>query len=149
MSQQPLYPAGAMLELSLDLIAEGQLKNELDAAVKRAHRDLIEYREATGDPSGKTTVTLTIELKHDKDVKDWVAVTHSVSNGVPKRTATTLVREAGDRLLVQPIGSHEESPDQQVLFDKSGRSIGVSKNGQFEAAPEADASPVAGKIAKA
>jgi hypothetical protein len=144
-TQQPLFPAGAMLELSLALISEGKLAAQIDEAIKQAHSALLGYREATGDPTGKAGVNIKIELKHDKDMQDVVVITHGVSVDYPKRTDSSFAKEKNGRLLVQPIGSTQDSPDQQVIFDSRGRSIGVIEGGEFK--PRLEEPAVAGKIA--
>lgn len=140
-----MLPAGAMIELNLAQINEGDLLREINAQMATAHRELQSYREATGAANGVCKVGVELAFSYDPDMKDHVVVTHSVKLAVPARTNKVIVKESGGKLLCQPTGADGKSPDQMRLFDAKGNPIGMFD----EEDGFVPASDVAGKIAKA
>jgi hypothetical protein len=49
--------SGQLLEIGMDLIAEGRCKKRFDQEMRRVFRELKQY-EASSESSGKATVTL-------------------------------------------------------------------------------------------
>jgi len=133
-----------MIELQLGLIDEGRLLQQMNAALREGHKELQHYREETGDSTGKVTIELGLELAYDPEMKDHIVITHGVRKKVPARKARTIVKDKGGYLLVQPIGSDRNSPDQFRLFGADGKPIGTwsEAEGVIEEPPA-----VAGKIA--
>lgn len=120
----PLLPAGTLVEMTLDLIDEGNLKSEVNRHIAEAIRVLDERRKRGADSGGKCKITMTVELGFDKDLVDHVRLTHHVQTKTPKNERASLAKAVHGRLLVAPDGSRADSPDQLRLFDHFGRPIG-------------------------
>jgi hypothetical protein len=128
-------PSGAMVELTADLIDEGLFLKQLNIKLRKAHRELKEYVDETGDGKAKAVLMCRVELCYDADAEDFIAITHNVGTRIPTPKKKTFVKERGGRMLVQPIGSTDSSPDQMSLFDREGRVIGRlnTRTGEIEA----------------
>ncbi len=137
-----MIPSGAMIELSLAEIGEGDLCRQANEAIAEAHAVLARRRDR-GYSTGKFGITIQINLEYDPDMRETVAITHSVQTRSPKEETRTLAREKGGMLLVQPVGSTTDSPDQMRLFDATGKPMGVLDRATGEMLQEMD---VAGKV---
>jgi len=117
-------PADTFVELRTDLIGSGNLVVEMDDALREAH-DALKRRRERGELGGDCTITATIKLGYDPDLKEHVKVVHCVTLKTPKNEMATIVKEKGDMLLCQLEGSTAETPDQLRLFDGRGRITGT------------------------
>lgn len=132
-------PPGAYVELNVDLIDEGKFRAHLESKMKQALKDLLQYEEDTMDRSGSAMVTLKFKMSRTKGSSEFFDLEYTVANQVPNVVRASTAKEANGRLICQPTGTSEDSPDQQLFFDRNGRIIG--KTGGEE-------SPVAGRIGK-
>lgn len=135
-------PPGALVELSVDLIDEGKLKGALNAKLKQTLRELLEFEKETMTRDASAQVTLTIKMSRTKGSTEFFDIEYGAASKVPVVTRGTSVKEVGGRLLCQPAGSSDDSPDQQLFFDSRGRIIG----GVDPETGEAHEPPVAGRI---
>lgn len=138
-------PADTYVELTTDLVGEGKLVEEMDAAIREAHTALRSRRER-GETGGACTITATITLAYDPQFKEHVLIKHAVGLKTPKNEYSTMVKEKGEVLLCQPEGSNAETPDQLRLFDASGRPRGVLDKRTGEVT---EAKDVAGRVGAA
>lgn len=116
-------PHGAMVEICVDLVDEGDFKKRLDLAIRRAHRGLREYLEESKDKGGTATIVAKIKLRYDPDADDHVVIDHQIGVKTPERVKRSYVKERKGHLLCQPSGSSEDNPDQQRLFNPDGTII--------------------------
>lgn len=116
-------PHGAMVEICVDLVDEGDFKKRLDLAIRRAHRGLREYLEESSDKSGSAVIVAKIKLKYDPDADDHVVIDHQIGVKTPERVKRSYVKERKGHLLCQPGGSNSGNPDQQRLFNPDGTII--------------------------
>lgn len=119
-----VIPPGTMLEVNLDLIAEGRLVKQINQAIREAHTAL-ERRKKDGVTSGACKIAVDIGIQYDPEIRDTIAITHCVTLRTPKNEETSLAKEKNGVLLCQPTGSGDDDPDQQRLFDASGRPVGT------------------------
>lgn len=120
----PELAPGTMIEVTADLIAEGRMVKQINAALREAYLAL-ERRREDGQTTGACTITASISLGYDPDMRDTIAITHCVTLKTPKNEETSLAKAKGGVLLCQPTGADESDPEQQRLFDAQGRPIGV------------------------
>lgn len=132
-------PDGAYVELDLDLIDEGKFKTHFEAKLRAALEGLLAYEKESFDLTGAATITVKVKLERQKGSQQFMDISYGAKSDVPVVTRGTQVRLAGDRLLCQPAGSNEGSPDQQLFYDAKGNII-CDGHGEIP--------PVAGKIAK-
>jgi len=138
----PELAPGTMIEVTADLIAEGRMIRQINAAIREAFAALEERRE-DGQTTGACTITATIAIGYDPQLRDHVTLKHCVTLKTPKNEETSLVKAKGGVLLCQPTGADDSDPEQQRLFDAQGRPIGVldPRTGEIT-----DLDDVAGKI---
>lgn len=117
-------PPGAYVELDLNLIDEGNFKTLVEQKIKQALDGLLQYEQDSGDLTAAATVTVKIKLERQTGSQQFLDTSYSAKTEVPVVTRATQVRLAGNRLLVQPTGSNEGCPDQQLFFDARGNIIG-------------------------
>ncbi len=118
-------PSGAMVQINIDLIGEGELRKEFDEAIAEAHQIIARRREKGNFGGGKATVTATVSLEYDPDLKDTIVITHCVSTKTPKNEKVSMAAEKAGVMLCQLTGAGEDTPHQQRLFDRTGRAIGT------------------------
>lgn len=152
MSKQRLLPAGAMVQLSAELIDEGKFLHQLNRTITKAHAGLAEYRHETSDGTASCTIQCQIKISYDPEMANHVLIEHAIKSKLPGRKVRTLVKEAGTEgaeiLLVQPTGSSSDNPDQLRMFDNRGKPIGVLDKTTGEVIDEKpDQTGVAGRIA--
>lgn len=135
-------PPGAYVELDIDLIDEGKLKDVIEQKLRQAHKGLTDYEKETGDLTAKATVTIKLKLQRQRGSQQFMDVLYHARHEVPVMERVTSVRAAGDKLLCQPAGSNEGDPDQQLFYDQNGRIIGGNP-------PKSEPKDVAGTIGKA
>jgi hypothetical protein len=116
-------PAGAYLELNLDLIDEGNLRVQADNAIRKAVAELLDYEKQTEDRGQSAEITVKLKIRRAKNANEHFEVTHTTAVKVPTPKRTSIVKEANGRLLCQPNGSSASDPDQMVFFDRHGRQI--------------------------
>lgn len=135
-------PPGTMIEVTTELIAEGRLLRQMNAAIREAHAAL-ERRREEGVTSGACTITASISIGYDPDMRDTVAITHCVTLKTPKNEETSLAKAKAGVLMCQPTGADGGDPEQQRLFDAQGRPIGTlnPRTGEIT-----DTSEVVGKV---
>jgi hypothetical protein len=117
-------PADAMVELTPELIGEGEMMRELTDALRDAHA-IMARRAEKGDFSGKAGVVLEIGMKRVKGAEDHMEVSFVVLVKRPKNVKATLVKERQGKLLCPLDGSSGENPDQMRMFDGKGRPLGT------------------------
>lgn len=140
----PHIPADALVELTAQLVDEGRLVEDMDAALAEAN-GVIERRKAAGKTGGKCKITATIELEADPEIEGHVIITYHVTTKTPRNDRSCLAKSAGGRLLCQADGARDETPDQLVLFDRRGRAIGAVDRETGEVMPPP--SDTVGKVA--
>jgi len=139
-------PPGGMVELSVDTIDEGKFRKQINRAISRAYRELLEYEKQSEDPSGKAVVTCQVQVFRTKGARDHFSVVHQTKITVPSMKNVSVVKARGEKLLCQPVGSSQYDPDQQTIFDADGRIIGGTDPETGEVIDPNAPSPVAGKI---
>lgn len=132
----------AMVELTVDLIDEGKLIKEINRSIQEAAAALS-TRKAAGKTGGVCKVNIEISLGYDKDMRDVVNVTNTVTLKTPKNEAHSMVKEINGHLLCQRDGSDAGDPDQQRLFSPRGTPLGTIDKKTGEVIPLGD---VAGRI---
>lgn len=133
-------PPGAYVELDLTLIDEGNFKTLAEQKIKQALEGLLQYEKESGDLTAGASVTIKIKMERQTGSQQFMDISYSAKTEVPVVTRATQTRLAGDKLLCQPAGSNQDSPDQQLFYDGRGNII-CDGNG---VAP--DHAGVAGKI---
>ena len=111
--------------MSLELIDEGELLNELEHAVQQAGRSLAHFVDTRKDDAKGATceVTLKLKLKCSDPEMGVIAASHQVvvkPPQSPSRTTLMLVSETQDGkpgVLVKDGGSDEGDP-RQLKFPK-------------------------------
>lgn len=136
-------PSGAMVEMTADLIGEGSMVREINQSLREAHAALGKRRDDFGKTDGACKITVEIEVGYDPEMRETVTIKHCVTLRTPKNAVLTLAKDKGGHLLCQPNGSSEDTPDQQRLFDGSGRPIGLVDRRTGELSEEL---PIAGKV---
>ena len=118
-------PNNAYVELNLDLISEGKLRAEIDRQLRQAYVELMDREQVTGERTAAATVGVKITLARSGDADQYWKVGHSVTRSIPPIVKTSLCRGANNRLICQPTGASEDSPDQMILFDGDGQPAGT------------------------
>ena len=149
MSKKSPVPAGAMMELNLDLIGEGSFRRKFERAIRRAVKELLAYEQETQDQKGKSQVVAKITVARLPSAKDHFNVSFNVKTATPTANEVSVVKARGGRLLCQPVGASEWNPDQQVLFDAQGRAIQGTDPDTGEVVSGEGEKDVAGKIERA
>lgn len=137
-------PPGALQEVGVELIQEGQFQAQVNSAMRKAISDLRDYEKDTGDLGGTAQVAIVIKMGRLKGSANSFQIDTQITTKIPIQTKTSVAMERNGRLLCQPIGTNED-PAQQVFYDNAGRPI-CNGNGEVDVI---DAPPVAGRIAKA
>lgn len=112
----------AFVELSVGLINEGKLLEQANRQLRAAFRELRNFEDETGE-AGKATVTVAVEIKKAKDLKEHYMVSYTVRKSTPTSKVGSVVKEKGGRLLCRPEGSASDTPDQGLLFNERGDAI--------------------------
>lgn len=141
MAKSPV-PPGAFVELNAGNIDEGKFFKQLNAKIKRAYRELIDYEKSSEDTQGKAVITAQISIFRTKGTKDHFSIVHGTKISTPAQKNVSVVKARGEHLLCQPTGASEFDPDQMVIFDAQGRAIG----GVDPETGEVVSNDVAGKI---
>jgi hypothetical protein len=137
---------GLMIEVSAADIHEGKFLEQLSEGIRRAHEALHKAFKEYGEPGLKCQLKLgTIELQLDKEIDGMVRLTYSTCQVVPPAIKrSSLAKSAGGRLLAQPGGTDENTPDQLRLFTPKGVHAKTvdTRTGEELAADEDPAAPV-------
>jgi hypothetical protein len=121
-------PPGAYVELDATLIDEGKYIAMLTARLKQAYADLVQYEKESFDRKAKAVVTAKITLHRTPNTEDCFDIDYDVSIKVPTIKRSSVAKESKDgKLICQPAGTNQESPDQQLFYDNRGRIIGGPK----------------------
>ncbi len=141
-------PPGAYVELEAALIDEGRFIETLNAALRRAFQELRDYHKATDSSKGTAVVTCKVSLCRSSGAKEFYDVTHGVKVTAPEVKRTSMVKEGQGKLICQPAGSNEDSPDQMLFYDHTGRIIGTVDLKSGEIAEEKQPPAPIGRINK-
>jgi len=121
-----------MKMLTIELIEEGRLLQDVDEALGEIQCGLIEYRKRWGDAAAekaKGTVTLKLTVCCDDPKNDLYSVKGEVQVSVPKRPARTTValedkeQDGTPALFARASGTTEDAPGQKVLCTRDGRTV--------------------------
>jgi hypothetical protein len=140
-----------MLQIGIELIDEGQFIKQVNAAIRKAYKNLREFEQQTEVKTGKAVVQIGVSIQRMKDSETYFVVKTTLNVKTPSapEKASVVVEKSG-HLLCQPIGTNEE-PDQQLIFDAKGRIISggpITIDGKTGEVID-EAPPVAGTIRRA
>lgn len=136
----------AFVELGAAEISEGKFLEQLDAALRKAFRELGEYERSSDSTTGVAKVQATIAIKRAKDLKEHFVIQFAIKRSVPTATTGSVVKEQGGRLLCRPQGSAHDTPDQRLLFDAKGNPVAGVDPETGEDYSEARKDQVAGRL---
>lgn len=136
--------AGLYYELSAENIEGGQMLADLTHEIRRVATGLQAHWDRTKSRTGAGQVVLKINIKPSKDSEGYAKITTDIATKLPARGASTLAVAANGRLLVQPTGSSDKDPTQQLfVFNKRGETAGVLDPTSGEIADPPD---IAGRV---
>lgn len=122
-------------QLSLDMIEEGTLLEDLETAFSNIQIKLCEYRNKYGACANKSKAAVTLKINLEckqpqNDLDDALyMVTTEISSKVPTRPSkATVALQASDddgqeRLFARATGSSDDDPRQGILFKKDGTPV--------------------------
>lgn len=144
MNERSPAPAGAMQEIRIELIDEGAFQQQVNRVLQRSVDELLKFEQEHEDKTGAIEIVAKIKISRLPNTTEFFRVATVVTTKVPTPKKMTVVKEAGGKLLCQPVGTNED-PNQQQFFDGRGRPINAQ--GQ-PGLIEQDGSPpvVAGRI---
>lgn len=142
-------PPGAMLEIGLELIDEGKFIKQVNAAIRKAYKDLLDFEKQTDIKTGRASVAVSIGMGRLKQANNHFVVETQITVKQPASPkGATVVAEKCGRLLCQPVGTNDD-PEQQLIFDAQGRIIGDKGALIDNETGEVIEKPVAGSIRRA
>jgi len=145
-----MIPPGHYVEVSLDMLENGNFRRRFDDAVREAYREFLQYEAASAKRDGSFTVTVKITGQRMKGSEEHLALKTTITKTVPPLHQISLVRGTEDRLVCQPEGSGPDDPDQLRLFDAHGRPKGLLDKATGELVEEPHtAGKIAGKATRA
>lgn len=145
MSKSPV-PAGMYVQLNLDLIEGGNYRKQVEEAIQRGFRELMNWEKASGKTDGTYTVSSKITIGRVPNTTDHYAVKATVNLTTPAVVRRSLVKGANGRLLCQPEGATVGDPDQISLFDGQGMAKGTVDTSTGELLEDPDDEHVAGRV---
>lgn len=123
MAEKSRAPAGAYVEVGTNEIDEGKFVALLDSALRKAFRDFLDYEKTTGDSKAKVIITPKITLQRMKGSEELIDIAYTIPVKVPTAIRSTVAKERGGKMLAQPAGTNDDSPDQQLFYDARGAII--------------------------
>lgn len=124
MSEKSPAPPGAFVEIGLEDIDEGKLVKAANAKLKKAFRDTLEYEKETSDKTAKFVMNIEITCERMPNSEELWDISYKIPTKIPTATRATFAKEVGGKLLAQPAGTNEDTPDQQLFYDNRGAIIG-------------------------
>lgn len=115
------------VELSADLIDEGEFVAAMDEVLGEVMAGLVAYRKKHGDRAkkAKATVTAKIELVCTDPENGAYVINWKMDQSLPKRPTQSSFAVEGDAdtLFVRNSGSDDSHPSQMKFATKDGRGI--------------------------
>jgi len=141
--ETPQVPLGAYVEVKLENINQGRFLEQIDEALQKAARDLMEWEQAMEKKDGSFTVTAKVTGSRVKNATDHFTLKARVTINTPDIEQTAMVKGTNGRIICQPEGADHHSPDQIRMFDVNGNPKGLIDpvTGEIEEEPA-----TAGKI---
>lgn len=149
MARKSPIPAGVYVEVGIDNIDDGRLRQEIDDALAEGLKKLEAWEKATDRRDGKYAVKVNIAVGRNAGSNQSFLIKASVSLATPAVPRACMVKLAGGRLLCQPEGASMRDPDQISLFDVDGSPKGTLDTTTGELKESGEPEPVAGRIAGA
>lgn len=121
-----------MKRLSVELIEEGRLLDDVNEALAEVEDALIAYRERWGDAAAekaKGVITLKLTVCCDDPANALYSVKGEVQTAAPKRPARTTIalqdfeQDGTAALFARASGTSHDSPRQKVLCTEDGRTV--------------------------
>lgn len=136
-------PAGAYVELNINLIDEGRCAALIEESLKEALLGLRRYEKSSGDLTAAATINVKFKLERQKGSESFMDLSYKAETKVPVVERSSSIRATEDKLLCQPGGSSDGDPDQLTFYNQKGVAIAEVNTSTGEAK---EPSAVAGKI---
>ena len=137
---------GKYVELTPDLLDEGEFQRRLTEEMRRMYEELERYEQISGKTDGKVKLSANIQLS--RGGKEYFEIEYGFDLKAPKAKHETMARGAGGRLLIDPEGDSLNDKDQaRLTFDRFGNEAAVVNPMTGEVEPVGDEEkPTAGRI---